>query len=333
MKNLLLLILFFTSSAFAQINNSYPQMKRWTGFVPVRQNVSLYADYIQGQPGKPVVVLLNGMTYSTEYWGTFAKSLYERGFGILRYDPVGMGKTLLKHGPIREDIPFAQQVFDLQILLRKLKIPMPYNLVGLSYGGALAMGYGAQFPREVGKIIALAPYTQPVVNQDLMIKLQIQQTRIMFPFNPATDDELYNYFLRQAVYTTFPMAEPSVLENPYKLEATFRLAKGIKDLKAVDLLNKFPKGSLHLVVGEYDQYINSKLLVDFWAKVPTAARASFFFFNKAPHKLTERYPIFAASWVEQILLNNPVIRNGQKFVGEPFTGEVTFPGGKFVLPK
>ncbi len=40
-----------------------------------------------------------------------------------------------------------------------------------------------------------------------------------------SDDDLYDLFLHQIVYATYPQAEPIVLENPFKLEATYRLVQ------------------------------------------------------------------------------------------------------------
>ena len=64
----------------------------------------------------------------------------------------------------------------------------------------------------------MAPYTQPLKGQDDWIKQQISVTRMQFPFNPYSDEQLYDYFLRQICFSTYPSLEPIVLENPYKLE-------------------------------------------------------------------------------------------------------------------
>lgn len=116
-------------------------------------------------------------------------------------------------------------------LLSELKVAKPYNLVGLSYGGGIAIAYAAQYPKEVKRILALAPFTEPLQSQDNWIKNQVAYTRVMQPWNPYSDDELYDYFLRNIIYGTYPSAEPIVLENPYKLEAT-RMVQGIRQFRA-----------------------------------------------------------------------------------------------------
>src|SRR5689334_13801993 len=74
------------------------------GFVQIREDRQLFVDWSYAKPGQPTVVLLNGVTYSTEQWERFAQQLIEKGIGVVRFDPMGMGQTLLMYAPVLSDI-------------------------------------------------------------------------------------------------------------------------------------------------------------------------------------------------------------------------------------
>lgn len=298
----------------------------WRKFVKVAPDRELWVDYMPAKAGKPTVVLLNGLTYSTFQWGRFAETLNEKGYGVVRYDMFGMGRTLLKYAPILARIELKDQISDLRSLLNKLNISKA-NLVGLSYGGGIAVAFGAAHPNMVNKLILMAPFTEPVEAQDLWIKDQIWATRKLQPWNMATDDELYDFFLKQIVYSTYPAVEPIILENPFKLEAVFRLVQGVRKWNAFDEAKKLPAGSVHMMIAGEDQYIPSAILEKFWKVVPAASRASYFVIQDTEHKIPEDIPSYSARWVAEIVNGNPAITGGAKFEGRSSSNTVRGPNG------
>lgn len=309
---------FSTSSEAAE--------KRWQDFVKVAPDRELYVDYTPAQTGKPTVVLLNGLTYSTHQWNRFAEALSDKGYGVVRYDMFGMGKTLLKYAPILARIELKDQISDLKNLLNKLKITKA-NLVGLSYGGGIAVAFGAAHPDRVNKLILMAPFTEPVEAQDRWIKDQIWATRKLQPWNTATDDELYDFFLKQIVYSTYPAVEPVILENPFKLEAVFRLVQGVRKWNAFDEAKRLPSGSVHMMIAGEDQYIPASILEKFWKVIPTGSRASYFIIGDTEHKIPEDVPSYSARWVGEILNGNPAISQGARFEGRSTSNTVRGPNG------
>ena len=266
--------------------------------------------------GASTVVLLNGLTYATRHWAPFASAIERLNpdLGIVRYDMRGMGKTLLEGKlPVNYAIPHTDQVTHLKAILDILGLKR-VHLVGLSYGGGIGLAFAQTHPRMVDKLILMAPFTEALESQDASIKKQIAWTRTTFPFNPASDDELYDYFLRQTIYTTYPSAEPGILENPYKLEAVFRMVQGIRKFKAAEFLANIPSGSVHLMVANQDQYIPQPVMDRFWAALPKAARASRINISYSEHKIPEAIPAFAAAWVIETL-NNNALSGGKVFSG------------------
>lgn len=270
------------------------------GFVDIGTK-ELYVEYAAPAAGRPTVVLLNGLTYSTTQWQKMTDALVKKGLGVLRYDMDGMGKTLLKYGVKNEPYAYGDQALDLNSLLKVLRIQAPYNLVGLSYGGGIGAAYTFKFPKKVSKLVLIAPYTEALLQQDQWIKSQIWVTRIHFPYNPYSDDQLYDYFLKQIVYTTYPSVEPIVLENPYKLEAVYRMTQGIRKFRVLDDAKLFPAKSVYLVIADKDQYIKRDVIEAFWKEIPAAAKAERIYVKDSEHKIPEAKPEVMAQIVDRIV--------------------------------
>jgi pimeloyl-ACP methyl ester carboxylesterase len=299
------------------------------GFVKISKDRELFVDYVAPKAGQPTLIILNGLTYSTTDWDAFIAPLQKRGVGLLRYDMFGMGQTLLKYAPTMATISFDSQVQDLKKLLTVMDIKGPYNLVGLSYGGGIGLGFAKFFPEDVKNLIMMAPFTEQLAGMDTWIKSQIWATRQMYPMNPSSDDQLYDYFLHQIVYATYPQAEPSVLNNPYILESVFRMVQGIRKVRPVDFVGKITV-PMHLMVAEKDQYIPGTVLQTFWDKVPAKDKMSRIFVKDSEHKICEAVPNFAASWVYQITTGNELLFKGDDFQGFPLKGEATSAAGSTI---
>lgn len=321
MRSVVLAIVVTVSSLFVSME-SLAQAKEYKGFVALNPQKELFVDYVPPKKNQPTVILINGLTYSTRQWESFVQPLLARGVGVLRYDPIGQGQTLLKYAPILAPIPYQDQITDLKELLEKMNIKGPYNLVGLSYGGGIAAGFAAAYPNLVKNLIMMAPFTRPLDGTDNWIKAQIWATRQIFPFNKMSDDDLYDYYLHQIVYATYPQAEPIVLENPFKLEATYRLVQGIRKARPIDYTDTIPPHALHLMIARQDQYVATSVLEEYWDAVPLQARASRLYINGSEHKMVEAVPNFTAAWVYEIIAGNKKLFNGTDFEGYPYSGEV-----------
>lgn len=310
---------------------SEPTKADFKGFIRVRPDRELYVETIKAQPGKETVVLLNGLTYSLRQYDSFAARLQERGLGVVRFDFDGMGQSLLRYAPSVAPYPADRQAKDLHVLLAALKIPAPYNLIGLSYGGGIEVAYALQFPREIKRLIMIAPYTQPLEGQDNWIKSQVATTRATFPLNPYSDEELYDYFLHQYVYTTYPASEPIVLENPFKLEAVYNLVRGIRKFIPLEVADKLPAGTVHMMQAVSDQYIPKEVLENFWKKVPKAAKMTRIFVYQTEHKMPEAVPDFTAAWVNFLLKGGPLTNSGREFQGFAYTKSIHYGNQSFEL--
>lgn len=301
------------------------------GFVQLDSGQKLYVEHRAAAPGKHTLFMLNGLTWSTRDWDAFVDAMdeFDPGVGFVLYDMRGMGRTLLEYAPIRENIAIEQQVEDLKALRDKLNVRGKSALVGLSYGGALAIAYPAKYPRDFDLSVAFAPFIERLTDQDVMINGWIAQHRLLYPWDPRTNIELYDYYLRILIYTTYPAAEPVLLENPFKLEATFRMVQGAKDFKALGQVARLPKNKLHLVGALDDDFVKPDRLQMFWDAVKDKA-ASYLKLKYTKHKIPSQRPEAAAGWVHQILQGNPAIAHGAVFEGDPIEGQAR--SGDTVIP-
>ncbi|MEK7356407.1 MAG: alpha/beta hydrolase [Bdellovibrionota bacterium] len=304
------------------IATGIPASAQKTGFVKLATGRELYAEYVKPAPGKPTIVLVNGLTYRIGCWDAFVRELHGSGLGILRYDPMGQGRTLLKYSSKIEAIPYGEQAEDLALLLDALKLPT-VHLVGLSYGGGIGFAFAAAHPSRVATLTAMAPFVAPIAWQDRYLSLQVSQTRLLNPLLTWTDDEIYDFYLRNFVYSTYPSYEPIVLENPYRLEATFRLVQGIRKFHVIDVVDRLPKGKLHLVLAGDDTYVPHEMHEKFWNALPKGVAATRLIIAGSGHKIPELEPQFAARWVKEIVNGNAKLSNARTFTGKPWTGRAT----------
>ncbi len=112
---------------------------------------------LAGPPDKTVVVLIHGFSVPLFLWDQTFAGLVDAGFRVLRYDLFGRGYS------DRPDVVYNQALFDRQLreLLDALGFTAPVNLVGLSMGGAIAVGFTAQHPERVRALALLAPAGYP----------------------------------------------------------------------------------------------------------------------------------------------------------------------------
>ncbi len=321
MKSFVFLLMFFVSAV------SFAQVKDYQTWIKVDSGKSLFVEWSPPQPNRPIVVLLNGITYSTKNWNALTAELSKKGLGVLRFDFQGHGNTLLKYAPIVAPILYTDQVEDLRSLLQNLKIPAPYNLIGLSYGGGIAQAFSHKYPQYVKNMILMAPYTRPIDSQEIYINSQVLATQMMAPFLGWSQDQIYDYYLKLLIYTSYPLAEPSLLENKFKLEATFRLIQGIRKYLPEQTASKLAPGITHLMAGAADMTVLPYVLGTFWNNVNPRSKMSRIFLAGTDHKIPELIPHFAAAWVNQIVSGNPELFKGQDFVGYPHLGYAQSAGG------
>lgn len=314
MRILLLALSYVCVSAIAFAKNP---AKNFNGFVKVSSGVELYVDYTAPKKGKPTVVFVNGLTQTVRDNLFVAGFLTAQGYGVLLYDANGMGQTLL-HNPLpKSPIGYEAQIEDLDQLLDIMNIPAPYNMTGLSYGGGILTGYGVRHPEKVRKLMLMAPYTETIESSKKIILGQIAATRLFFPDYKGSDEELANFYIRQFVYQTYPFYEPTVLENPFKLEGVVALVQGITPYRPIDEVAGLPENTVHLIIGDSDQYVTKNVYDSFWLKLPKNVKESYAVVSFSEHKIPTVYPYFVARWIHSVVNDAEFLTGGKTWTANP----------------
>ena len=113
-----------------------------------------YTHYeLAGPAGGRLVVLAAGATVPYYIWDPTFKALVDAGFRVLRYDYYGRGFS------DRPDIPFTQALYVRQLheLLAAVHVDEPFDLAGLSFGGAVITSVAAREPDRVRSLIYMDP--------------------------------------------------------------------------------------------------------------------------------------------------------------------------------
>lgn len=326
MRFLLALVFVASCVAFADGSN-----KNFSGLTKLKSGNEIFVDYSVAKEGMPTVVFVNGLTFTTRDYYVTAHLLIDQGYGVLLYDPTGMGQTLLANPMPKDPIKVTSQTAELDEVMSNLNVPAPYNLFGLSYGGGILTAYATTYPDKVKTLMMLSPYTEVIDASKSLILNQIKQTRVLFPYNKATDEELANYFIRQFVYQTYPILEPVVLENPYKLEGIAKLVQGITPYRPIDDAVKLPAGSVHMMIGAADEYVKKPVYDDFWKVVAPAAKCSYTSVDDSKHKISSIYPYFVSRWINFVMTADTC--KGLEYTADPFLLTMTNDKKTIKLPE
>lgn len=108
---------------------------------------------LAGPADGPVVVLVHGATVPMWTWDHLTASLAASGYRVLRYDKYGRGYS------DRPAIDYNRGLYQRQLreLVDRLGLKTPFDLIGLSMGGATAVNFTAQYPERVRKLVLIAP--------------------------------------------------------------------------------------------------------------------------------------------------------------------------------
>ena len=298
------------------------------GFVSLADGRKLWVTHRPAQPGKPTLVLLNGLTYSVHNWDSMLEFFHQQDpdVGVLRYDMRGQGQSLLNEGWVLQDIDPENQAHDLHQLHQILQIQGPIIHLGLSYGGAIALQFEAMYPGVTQDVILVAPYLKPLEWQDNWIRENMDRLRQLNPLLPWSDRILYKALLSQMVYFVYPMAENEFLESPkhfwdymaltrnqLRLNGIWRMVNSMIDFEAVKLLPQLKDKKYHLWAPQQDEYVSPEEFLHFWGQMPKDLRASFMRLQGVQHKAQQQIPREFSELLLRVIHQDPQLRKGKEF--------------------
>jgi pimeloyl-ACP methyl ester carboxylesterase len=131
-------------------------------FVALTDGVTHYE--VAGPVNQMMTVLVHGFSVPYFIWDPTFTGLASARLRVLRYDLFGRGYS------DRPDTVYNQACFDRQLvdLLDALAVDKPINLIGLSMGGAVAVGFADNHPERVSRLALIDPAGMPMKQSPLM---------------------------------------------------------------------------------------------------------------------------------------------------------------------
>ncbi len=208
---------------------------------------NIYYD-VQGE-GKPILIL-NGIMMSTKSWEPFVKTLSSNN-QLIRLDFIDQGQSdRLDNSAYTQSI----QVDIIESLLKTLKL-IKVSLVGISYGGEVAILFAAKFPNKVDRMVLFntTPYTSPWLAEIGKQWNAIGKTRDGSTYYKATIPVIYSPSYYEARLDWMKKREAYLLpifSNPVFLDAMERLTNSAESFDARNELNQITAPTLIVAADE-----------------------------------------------------------------------------------
>jgi len=110
---------------------------------------------LEGPPGAPVYVLVNGLTQYAELWAAYRDALVARQFRVATFDLLGQGASDKPALFINQD----DQVAALHLLIGELG-DGPIFLSGISFGGLIALRYAIEHGKRLAGLVPMSCFAE-----------------------------------------------------------------------------------------------------------------------------------------------------------------------------
>ncbi len=228
---------------------------------------------------------------------------YNPKWSILGVDLRGQGKTRDDEGSIYSTkITIDEQAQILEKILEKNKLNSVF-IVGLSYGGGIALHYTGQYPLKVLGLGLIAPY---VTNFKAYKPGLTGLYYGLSSYNP-----LYKSLSRFGLPPYFLGAKIKGRLNDQtnwthqRMSALTKLTLGILDLntdKSLDKIKSLPIG-IHLLTACQDTVVPIAAHRHFYNRIPKNITKSFSLEDGIGHRVLQQHPKQASLWIHRLLLD------------------------------
>lgn len=295
----------------SRLKRSLDAQAHFSGLIPITDGREIFVDFTRGDPKSPTFVFLNGLMYPVvEHWQPLVDLMRPTGANILRYDYYGQGSSLKAVTGAKEliypknGLTLERQAEDLHEIVKALGISGKVNLVGLSYGGAVATRFAETYPKQVERLVLMAPLVIPLDNyqaQGQMFKSMLSFTQMFYGKAAAQSqwDQSYRLYVQGLKKT--PME--GVSESKQN-EALFQMLRAAKDFDLrSSTLEVVPQVHMILASKESPSLYEDQLRA--WQNFSPKSRGSLAVFQNGDHVLQESSPQGLALWLGQLTNGHP----------------------------
>jgi acylglycerol lipase len=162
---------------------------------------------------KRALVYLHGIESHSGWFAQAATLLRDRGYDVYCLDRRGSGINRENRGFVSGHADsYETLVADLTAFIQPLR--NRYDsvfLLGLSWGGKLALGYGLTHPEDIGGLVLITPGIRALVDVSLFTKLKIVLFSRIHPTEPIASP------IRPEMFTTTPRNLDFIERDPLRL--------------------------------------------------------------------------------------------------------------------
>jgi acylglycerol lipase len=167
------------------------------------------------KPGaKTALVYLHGIESHAGWFGKAATLLRDRGYDVYCLDRRGSGINRENRGLVSGHVDsYKTLIDDIRSFIQPLR--SRYNsvfIVGLSWGGKLALGYGLTHPEDVRGLVLITPGIRALVDVSLFTKLRILVFSVTQPLEPIAIP------IVPEMFTTTPRHLDFIHRDPLRLK-------------------------------------------------------------------------------------------------------------------
>lgn len=231
--------------------------------------------------GKPVLIL-NGIMMSTKSWEPFMKTLAGHN-KVIRLDFLDQGQS----DKMTDSYSQMLQVDLIKALLEHLEV-LKINIVGISYGGEVALQFAIKYPNLVERLLLFntTAYTSPWLKDIGRGWIASGKTRNGKHYYQTTIPVIYSPHYYEKRLEWMKRREQVLLpifSNPVFLDAMERLTLSAESFDVRDKLHMITAKTL-IISAEEDyltpvsnqEYLYKNILNSEWIKIPEAGHASMY---------------------------------------------------------
>jgi pimeloyl-ACP methyl ester carboxylesterase len=255
------------------------------------------------QEEEKTIVVLPGLDDSVFF--------YEKAFNLIRefnpewsllgIDLRGQGKTRDDEGLIPNScITLDEQAHLLEAILENRQKKKIF-LVGLSYGGGIALHYTGHYSQRVLGLGLIAPYVTDFKSYKPGIAGLYYFLGSINPLTKRLSPYTLPYYFQLARLKS--QLNPNVNWTPNRMHALTKLTLGILDLntdKTLDETPHLPLG-IHLLSACQDTVVPIAAHRHFYNRIPKSMEKSFYLEDGIGHRVLSDHPKRAARWLHRIL--------------------------------
>ena len=237
---------------------------------------------LDGDGSKPKMMILNGIMMSTKSWEPFMETWLDH-FQVLRVDFLDQGQS----DKMEENYKQSLQVDLLEALLDTLEIDK-INLVGISYGGEVALNFACHHQTRVNRLILFnsSAYTNPLLRDIGRSWIKAGKTRDGSLYYKTTIPIIYSPSYYESKLTWMENREKvltPIFSDPVFLDAMERLTLSAESFDVRDKLDDLELHTM-IITAEEDfltpkkeqEYLAKRLKHAHWMTIPGVGHASMY---------------------------------------------------------